>query len=210
MGLDLDFVPAEGLGLSPDSPHHHSNSGGPDCARIFRSLRIPPGSVAADLGSGKGGAAITLRELPFEEIVGVEISPKLVSIANENATRLKLRNVRFVQCDAGAFTDLDRITHIYMYNPFPCEVVARVMKNIEASIESVDREITLIYRNPICDAVIRSSGLFERISSTMIGEHECIIYRYAPRSVSRSDDTQPSPRDSSAAAGLWRRRAVTR
>ena len=196
MGLDLEFVSAEGLGLSPETSHYHSNSGGPDCARVFRALRIPPGSVALDLGSGKGGAVITLRELPFEEIVGVEISPELVSIATDNVTRLGLRNIRFVQCDAAEFTDLDRITHIYMYNPFPCSVVGRVMDNIAASIASVDREITLIYRNPLCDATIRSSGLFERMRSMTIEDHECVIYRYAPRSsFAGSDHTRESHPD---------------
>jgi hypothetical protein len=201
MGLDLGFVSAEGLGLSPETSHYHSNSGGPDCARVFKSLRIPPGSVAVDLGSGKGGAVITLRELPFDEIVGVEISPELVSIATDNVTRLKLRNIRFIQCDAAAFTDLDRITHIYMYNPFPCGVVARVMDNIAASIASVDREITLVYRNPLCDAAIRSSGLFERMRSMTVEDHECVIYRYSPRSsIGGSAGTRGSHRESSSPA----------
>ena len=200
-GLDLEFVSAEGLGLSPETSHYHSNSGGPSCARVFRSLRIPPGSVALDLGSGKGGAVITLRELPFEEIVGVEISPELVSIATDNVTRLRLRNIRFIQSDAAAFTDLDRFTHIYMYNPFPCGVVARVMDNVAASLASADREITLVYRNPLCDAEVRSSGLFERMRSMTVEEHECVIYRYVPRSsVGGSDDTRRSHPDSSTPA----------
>ena len=64
-GVDLEFVSAERLGLSPEHAHYHSNSGGPDCARVFKSLRIPHGSVVVDLGSGKGGAVMTLRrELP--------------------------------------------------------------------------------------------------------------------------------------------------
>src|SRR3712207_1277809 len=59
-GIDLEHVSVGDLGLAPDRAHFHSSSGGPDCARIVRSLRIPRGSVALDLGSGKGGAAVTL------------------------------------------------------------------------------------------------------------------------------------------------------
>ena len=180
-GVDLEFVSAEGLGLSPERSHYHSNSGGPDCARVFKALRIPPGSVVVDLGSGKGGAVMTLRELPFAEIIGVEISPKLIDIATDNVSRLGLRDIRFVQSDAAEFTDFDGVTHIYMYNPFPCQIVARVLANIAESIGPAARDVTLIYRNPVCDETIRASGLFEKTQTMQVNEHEWNIYRYVPQ-----------------------------
>jgi 16S rRNA G966 N2-methylase RsmD len=192
-GIDLEFVSAEELGLSPERSHYHSNSGGPDCARVFKSLRIPPGSVVVDLGSGKGGAVMTLRQLPFAEIIGVEISPKLIDIAMDNVARLGLEYIRFVQSDAAAFTDFDRVTHIYMYNPFPCQIVARVMTNIAESIGSAARDLTLIYRNPVCDDAIRASGVFEKTQTMQVNEHEWSIYRYLPQP-RRSEAAGPQQR----------------
>ena len=116
--IDLEHVSVDVLGLSPDRSHFHSSSGGPDCARILRSLRIPSGSVGLDLGSGKGGAAMTMARFPFTEVIGVELSEALVRMARTNVQRARLRNVRFVQGDAGMFTDLDRVTHIYNVQPF--------------------------------------------------------------------------------------------
>jgi hypothetical protein len=180
-GIDLEFVSAEELGLSPERAHYHSNSGGPECARVFKSLRIPPGSVVVDIGSGKGGAVMTLRQLPFAEIIGVEASPKLIGIAMDNVARLRLGSIRFVHSDAAAFTDFDRVTHIYMYNPFPCHIVARVMTNIAESIGPAARNLTLVYRNPVCDGAIRSSGVFEKTQTLHVNEHDWNIYRYVPQ-----------------------------
>ena len=73
-GVDFEFVSLEDLGLSPDRAHFHSSSGGPTLARVFRTVGVPPGSVALDLGSGKGGAALTLSGLGFAEVIGVELS----------------------------------------------------------------------------------------------------------------------------------------
>jgi hypothetical protein len=198
-------VSAEGLGLSPERSHYHSNSGGPDCARVFKSLRIAPGSVAVDLGSGKGGAVMTLRELPFAEVIGVEISPELINIATTNVARLGLRDIRFVQSDAAAFTDFDRVTHIYMYNPFPCSIVVEVMANIAASIAAADREVTLVYRNPVCDEAIRAAGLFGQIESLKLNEHEWIIYRHVPQPAIGAKEPRRAPAESSALARSSRR-----
>jgi ubiquinone/menaquinone biosynthesis C-methylase UbiE len=155
---------------------------------VFKSLRIPEGSVVVDLGSGKGGAVMTLSELPFAEIIGVEISPTLIDIAMHNVARLGLRDIRFVQSDAADFTDFDRVTHIYMYNPFPCQVVARVMANIARSAGPDARDLTLIYRNPVCDATIQASGVFEKTQTLQVNEHEWAIYRYMPQPRSREAD----------------------
>jgi 16S rRNA G966 N2-methylase RsmD len=158
-GADFGFASTADLGLPP--PHFHYSSGGPILGRVFRTIGIPPGSVALDLGSGKGGAALTLSRAGFAEVIGVELSDMFVQIARRNAERLGRQNVRFVQADAAAFRDYDRVTHIFMYNPFPCEVMKQVMVNLEVSLERAPRPLTIVYRKPLCHDVIMVSGLFE-------------------------------------------------
>ena len=179
--IDLEAVSVDELGLSDERAHFHSSSGGPDCARILRSLRIPRGSVAVDFGSGKGGAALTLARFRFDEVIGVELSDALIAIARANVERAGIRNVRFVQADASEFADLDRVTHIYMYNPFPCAVMRGVMANIRASLARRDRELTIIYKNPLChETIVDPPGLFERTFETMLSEQWWYVYRHEP------------------------------
>jgi SAM-dependent methyltransferase len=179
-GLDFEYVSAADLGLPERRAHFHSSSGGPECARVLRTLTIPPGSRIIDFGSGKGGAAVTLRSFPFSEVVGVELSAQLVEIARANVARLKLTGVHFEQCDAADYTGLDRFTHIYMYNPFPCSVTQQVLTNVRASLQREDREVTLIYRNPLCHAEVVGSGLFTKVEEHKPGEHWWYIYRHTP------------------------------
>lgn len=158
--LDLGFVSLKTLCLSPERSSAHSNSGGPNLTRVLKKLKIPGTSRALDLGSGKGGAVFTLSRFPFAEIVGIEISPELVCVAETNLARLGLRNVHFFCADAATVTDIDRFTHIYIFNPFPCAVVKQVLDNLAVSLARTPRRLTLIYNNPVCHDTIMESGLF--------------------------------------------------
>ena len=180
LGLDLGFVSVKDLGLPPERAHWYSDSGGPEMRRVLDSLSIPRGSVGLDMGSGKGGAAITMARHYFDRVTGIELSASLVEIARRNAQRAGLGNLRFVHCDASAFTDLDPVTHLYLYNPFPCAVMKDVLANLGASLARRDREVVLIYRNPVCDAEVSASGLFERERELRPGEHWWHIYRHHP------------------------------
>jgi tRNA A58 N-methylase Trm61 len=156
---------------------------------------VPPGSVALDFGSGKGGAVIALAGLPFDEVIGVELSPALIAIAARNIERLRLqRRVRFVQTDAAEFHELDRVTHIFMFNPFPCQVMIRVLANLDASLRRAPRELRVVYRNPVCHQLLADARLFQSIDEEQpSGDLPWRIYRHDPRLWAK--------RDCAAAAG---------
>ena len=158
-GVDFAFATTPALAVPPFNSH--DSSGGPILAGVFRRLGIPSGSVALDLGSGKGSAALTLSRVGLAEVIGVELSEELVQVARRNAQRLGRRNVRFIQANAAAFRDYDAVTHIFMYNPFPCEVMRQVMANLSVSLQRAPRQMTIVYRNPLCHDVIVASELFE-------------------------------------------------
>ena len=157
-GLDFGDVPLADLDLSASRARMYSPSGDPQLQRVLKDLGVPKGSRVLDLGCGKGSAIFTLCKFPFVEILGVELSPELVRIAEANAIRLRLQQIHFVCCDAGQFTDYDRFTHLYMYNPFPSVVMQEVMKNLGKSLSRVPRRLVLIYKNPICHDDIMASG----------------------------------------------------
>jgi SAM-dependent methyltransferase len=162
-GLDLGVATVGDLGLSPDRSKDHASSGGPDLTRVLKKIRIGNANKALDLGSGKGGAVFTLAKFPFDEVVGVEISEKLVHIAEANAARLKLKHIRFLCGDAGEFRDLDRFTHIYMFNSFPVKVTREVMTNMEASLIRKPRTLFLIIKGPDSLENIINSKLFRKV-----------------------------------------------
>jgi cyclopropane fatty-acyl-phospholipid synthase-like methyltransferase len=147
-GLDLKAESIEELGLMADRSRNHVSCGGPDLKRVLRTLSIGSKDIAVDLGSGKGGAMLTLARFPFGEIMGVEISKRLVSIAESNASRLHLKNVHFVCEDAGKFRDLDRFTFVLVFNPFPDKVMQEVMANLQASLVRRPRSLIIIYKGP--------------------------------------------------------------
>jgi SAM-dependent methyltransferase len=162
-GIDVGpSHPAE-PGLGPERANPHGNSGGPSLARLLRILAIPPGSRVVDLGSGKGGAILTLARFGFEEIVGVEISAELIRISEANFRRAGLRGVTLVHGDAAEFVDLDRFSHVYMYHPFPCPVVERVVANLSASLARRDRRLMLVYANPVCERQVAACGRFRTL-----------------------------------------------
>jgi hypothetical protein len=101
----LDFANAslEELGHSSERSVFHHTSGGAELAQVLRCVDIPEGSRALDLGSGKGGAACTLAGFPFEEILGVKLSERLIRIAEANIRKLDLKKCAFCLPGCGSF-----------------------------------------------------------------------------------------------------------
>ena len=53
-----------------------------------------------DLGTGSGAIALTLAKLrPQALVTAVDVAPDALTIAQQNATRLEVRNIRFIESD---------------------------------------------------------------------------------------------------------------
>ncbi len=180
-GVDVESVSLEELRLSPERSVDYRDSGGPDLARVLKSLKIKPASFAIDFGCGKAGAIITLAKFAFDGVTGLEISPELIRVARENVARMGLRNVDFVCSDAAAFKELDRYTHVYMYNPFPVSVVEQVLRNLGESLRRNARPMTLIYRNPVGHNAVLGTGLFLKTNEFQFREnsHPFFVYGHS-------------------------------
>ena len=120
---------------------------------IMKNLDVEPGKdVFLDYGSGKGRSLVLAAMHPFRRVVGVEFSPQLNAIAEQNIehTRKKLRcqSIETITCDAALYKLANDVTVIYMYNPFIGETLHRVIERIHESLLAAPRKITLIYTNP--------------------------------------------------------------
>jgi len=158
--------------------HHYTDSGGPDLDVVLESLGINEEDSIVDIGCGKGGALITLSKYPFLHIGGVDIDKKLLDIAKSNLCKLHIKNVELFCSDASAFIELDTYNYVYMYNPFPFNVMKDVISNIILSLSKYPRNMTIIYRNPVCHAIIVNNSRFKLVKECSHCTHPFFIYTY--------------------------------
>jgi cyclopropane fatty-acyl-phospholipid synthase-like methyltransferase len=160
----------------PKDGHLPQNSGGPVLAKVIRSLQIPEGSVALDLGVGMGLAAITLSRY-FKLVIGVDHSPDLIAAAKRNVTKMGIDNIQLHCADARVFSDgLDQVTHVYMFNPFPESVMTIVMGNLRRSLTCAPRRLTIIYMYPFCHTAILGAGFVHKRNLQFRRSHRFAIY----------------------------------
>jgi SAM-dependent methyltransferase len=123
-----------------------------------------------DLGSGKGKALFLASRLPFRQLIGLELSPRLHRIAERNARRFcrGAADGRFcLRCgDAASFRFPPDPTVLFLYNPFQAPVMARVLENIAASLRERPRRFFAIYRNPLLADLFDGSAIFQVLEAT--------------------------------------------
>lgn len=154
LGIDTSLYlhPRELEGHGAGDAHVHE-------ASPWLTLRraLSPGSVAdtdvfLDLGSGMGRAVyLAAARYKFKRVIGVEISPRLHAIAQQNidANRHRLRApVELVCSDAGSYDIPTDVTVVYLYNPFSGDTFAEVARRLIASFDSNPRRIRVLYRTP--------------------------------------------------------------
>jgi len=176
-GIDVGSVSLRRLGLDPVRAHNHANSGGPDLELVLRELGVGPDDSILDLGSGKGGALLSISAFPFRRIAGLELSHEMLDIARANLERARVANVELIQGDASEFTDYDGFSYIYMYNPFPCAVLRCVVDGLEASVRRTPRTLTVIYKNPRFHEEIVRNGIFALVRRFDHSGHPYFVYR---------------------------------
>jgi len=140
------------------------------------ALAMLPGVNACtflDLGCGKGRALLVASELPFRDILGVELSPSLAAIARSNAARIAERHpqrtaVRVVVADASAFPLPAGDLVLFLYHPFGAELVARVVDGVEAALAAEPRSLYVVYYNPVAGQCFDASPLLRRRFAGML------------------------------------------
>ncbi len=104
-----------------------------------------------DFGSGKGRVLLVASHYPFGEVVGVEFSPTLHEIADDNIRKYqsparRCQNVRSVCADAATFALPEHDCVLYFNNPFAEPVFARVLGNVRAAHERSHRKLHVLYQ----------------------------------------------------------------
>ena len=124
--------------------------------------------VFVDLGCGKGRAVLLASGYPFKKIIGVEFAKELYEIALENARswrpKRKCGPIEFVWADILEFEIPDDCCVLYFYHPFSEIVLSRLLENVLRSLEACQRDIFIVYVNPVHQQAIQSLPNVEWIS----------------------------------------------
>jgi SAM-dependent methyltransferase len=132
--------------------------------RMLRKLEVDYSKfLFIDFGCGKGKALLLAGDMPFKQIIGIEISSKLIRVAEENLktyrSRTRQRDVFQLFCmDAGEYPIPQEPAIYYFANPFQAEVMRKVLENIRRSHAAMPREGYIVYLDPVLQALLDGCG----------------------------------------------------
>ena len=130
--------------------------------QILRALPVAPdGFTFIDLGSGKGRTLLMASDYPFQRIIGVEFLGELNAVACENIARYhgdrqKSFALESRAGDARDFAFPEDPTVLYLFNPFPENVLLTVLTNLHDSWTCLPRPLYVLYHNLVHESVFAS------------------------------------------------------
>ena len=132
---------------------------------FFTETKIKSYNHFIDIGCGKGRAMCVAAAFGVIKISGIELSKELFLDAKKNLAAYKERypsvNFNINNNDAFYFDIEDDVDCIFMFNPFDETIMNAVMENIEISLDSNPRVMTIIYINPMEKHVLLDWGYEE-------------------------------------------------
>lgn len=126
-----------------------------------------------DLGCGKGRPLLVASEFPFRKIVGVELFENLAEVARTNASVVSERHpertpIQIEVGNAAAYPIPAGDVVLFMYHAFGKELVAKVVRAIEAALEAESRRLYVVSYNPANGACLDASPLLIRRFARML------------------------------------------
>jgi SAM-dependent methyltransferase len=141
-----------------------------------------------DLGCGKGRVLLVASEYPFQQVVGVEISPQLSAIARDNIARYRPRQrqcptVVVENTDALAFEFPQTPLLVHLYHPFEPALTEAVLARLEQSVRAMPRPVVIAYLlytaavEPVEQVFSRFSWLRKtRYEQSVLGQYNWLFY----------------------------------
>jgi SAM-dependent methyltransferase len=160
-GVDVSrIVYPEEVGLDPKYVVESGPSWDKYLVRVLKDLHINNQDTILDIGCGKGSAMLSMLKFPFARVDGIELSKEISEIAIRNLTKLKKQRWQISQGDAITYKDYNAYSMLFLYHPFPNEVMRQVVTNIQSTISGREQEMLIIYNNPVCHDFIVMDGVF--------------------------------------------------
>lgn len=142
--------------------------------RMVRKLKVDYRNfLFIDFGCGKGKALLLAAEFHFKRIIGIELSAKLIGVAEDNLriylSRTGKPNVFQLVCmGVGEYPIPNGPAIYYFANPFQAEVMRRVLENIRRSLAAAPRESYIVYLDPVLQGLLDESGFLAPIKKSAL------------------------------------------
>jgi SAM-dependent methyltransferase len=173
-GIDTSGVIDGAVALDVSSEHGMNATGYqaiqiPVFRQILRDLPVDPAGYAfMDFGSGKGRALMMAAEYGFKRVIGVEFSPMLHETARRNIENFRMRNPAaseiVLECRDAAAAEIPRENLVcFLYNPFDCAVMRKLLANLEGAHWANKLPMVIVYRNPVCAHLLDSAAFLSKV-----------------------------------------------
>jgi tRNA A58 N-methylase Trm61 len=146
--------------------------------QVFSAINITREHCFIDIGCGKGFVLVNATKYPYKRITGIEIDEETADIARKNVSILKLEDrITITTADATDYI-YDAYDHIFLYNPFPGNVLRIVVESILKSLTNNPRKLTIIYFHPSDHNIFMETGRFEVVKTlhSFIKDYDTYIY----------------------------------
>lgn len=135
-----------------------------------------------DFGSGKGRALLLASEFPFRRILGLEFSPELHTIAEQNIRRYRsasqrCRDIQSLNVDFADYLLPSEPSILFFFHPCHTRVLSGVVAGIRRSLFSHPRPLYIAYvaPTPEQEQLFASDGFLEKILDST--EFKFCLYR---------------------------------
>lgn len=135
-----------------------------------------PTDVFYDLGSGLGQVVLLVHLLTGVRAKGVEIEPAFCDFARQQAQRLGLVNVAFINTDART-ADYHDGTHFFMFTPFRGHLLQTVLRRLQQ--EAQQRPIRL-YTFGSCTPRVAEQSWLRPVTVDARHEYKLVIFESLP------------------------------
>lgn len=179
----VDFADLDMTGVDIEHSNDYEGIDPKLFRKVIHSLDIRYEDFAfVDFGSGMGRAVLLASEFPFREVVGVEFSPELHAVAEENIRRYKRRargcgEVKSVCADALEYAIPEGPAVLFFYNPFKEKLLASVLDNLSRSLEREPREVRVIYVHPKLAHLMDEHEMLTKVGSGKVTAVSYLVYR---------------------------------
>jgi SAM-dependent methyltransferase len=138
--------------------------------RALPRSEVEDTDVFIDFGCGMGRMVLEAALFfPFARVVGVELSPDLARVAQENVERNRhrfaARAVEIVVSDVLEYQVPDDITIAYFFNPFEGPIFAHAIDALLASVDRNPRRMRIVYQFQAERQMLLDTGRIRQVSS---------------------------------------------
>jgi 16S rRNA G966 N2-methylase RsmD len=111
--------------------------------------------------------------------MGIEIDEETAETARKNISILKLEDRITIETTDATNYVYDDYDHIFLYNPFPGNVLKIVLERVLESLINHPRKLTVIYFHPLDHTVFIETGRFEVVKTlhSFIKDYDTYIYK---------------------------------